>query len=110
MVIATPRVQVPASVSKGAVFQVKALISHAMETGLRYDDQGSLIPRKIIHRFSCRYGDDEVFSADFHELVSANPYIEFYLRAGDSGIMEFVWEEDGGDIVRLEHLLSVEPA
>jgi sulfur-oxidizing protein SoxZ len=78
-----------------------------METGLRYDDQGAIIPRKIINTFSCRYGDATVFSADFHESVSANPYIEFYIRATDSGPLEFIWEEDGGGVFRLEHHLAV---
>ena len=107
MVIPAPRVQVPATVAKDEVFQLKALITHAMETGLRHDDQGVLIPRKIINKFSCRYGDMVVFSVDLHESVAANPYIEFYLRATDSGLLAFIWEEDGGGVSKLEHRLVV---
>jgi sulfur-oxidizing protein SoxZ len=107
MVIPAPRVQVPASAAKGEVFQVKALIPHSMETGLRYDEQGAIIPRKIINKFTCRYGDAVIFGADIHESVSANPYIEFYVRATDSGSLEFIWEEDGGGVFRLEHTLTV---
>ena len=55
MFVPTPRVQVPATAAKGEIFPVKALISHPMETGLRYDDQGIVIPRKIINKFVCRY-------------------------------------------------------
>ena len=29
-----------------------------------------------------------------NEVLSANPFIEFYLRATDSGRLEFIWEED----------------
>jgi sulfur-oxidizing protein SoxZ len=107
MFVPTPRVQVPATAAKGQVFPVKALISHPMETGLRYDDQGRLIPRKIINKFTCRYGEVVVFSVDLHESVAANPFIEFYLWATDSGSLEFVWEEDGGAVFRLEHQLMV---
>ena len=89
--------------AKGEIFQVKTIISHQMETGLRHDEQGEVIPRKIINRFVCRYDDAVVFSADLHEAVAANPFIEFYLRATESGRLEFIWEEDGGGVYSLSH-------
>ena len=103
----TPRVQAPSAAAKGEIFQIKALISHQMETGLRRDDQGNVIPRKIINKFVCRYNDVVVFDADLYEAVAANPYIEFYLRATESGRLEFIWEEDGGHIYSLPHQLMV---
>ena len=48
-----------------------------------------------------------MFSVDLHEAVSANPYIEFYLLATESGPLEFVWQEDGGGSYRLETQLAV---
>jgi sulfur-oxidizing protein SoxZ len=104
----TPRVQVPEAVPKGEVFKVKALISHPMETGLRRDVEGRAIPRKIINKFTCRYNEIVVFSADLHEAVAASPYIEFHLRATESGRLEFVWEEDGGSVIALRHAISVD--
>ena len=102
-----PRVQVPSAAASGEVFTVKTLISHQMETGLRHDDQGNVIPRKIINKFTCRYNDVVVFSVDLHEAVAANPFIEFYLHATESGRLAFVWEEDGGGTYALEHHLTV---
>jgi sulfur-oxidizing protein SoxZ len=102
-----PRIQVPASAAKGEVFVVKTLISHRMETGLRYDTNGNVIPRKIINRFTCRYNGSEAFSIDLHEAVAANPFFEFSLRATESGRLEFVWEEDGGAVYSLSHALVV---
>lgn len=107
MLTPEPRVLVPKTAAKGDVFAVKALIAHAMETGLRFDDQGAVIPRRIINKFVCRYGGVVVFSVDLHESVAANPYIEFYLWATDSGLLEFIWEEDGGGESRLEQQLTV---
>lgn len=103
----TPRVLVTSAAAKGEVFPVKTIISHQMETGLRHDIQGRVIPRKIINRFICRYGGVVVFSVDLHEAIAANPFIEFYLRATESGRLEFIWEEDGGGVYRLEHQLAV---
>jgi sulfur-oxidizing protein SoxZ len=89
------------------MFQVRSLISHPMETGLRRDDHGNLIPRKIINKFVCRYNGVEVFRADFHEAVAASPYVEFYLHATESGRLEFAWEEDGGEVLILPHDIVV---
>ena len=102
-----PRVQVPSTAASGEVFLVKTLLSHPMETGLRQDDQGNVIPRKIVNKFTCRHNGVVVFSVDLHEAVAANPFIEFYLRATESGRLAFVWEEDGGDTYALEHHLTV---
>ncbi|MDK1494138.1 thiosulfate oxidation carrier complex protein SoxZ [Sinorhizobium sp. 7-81] len=98
---------VPGSVAKGEVFTVKAIIQHQMETGLRTDSAGKTIPRKIINQFVCRYGGLEVFRADLHEAVSANPFLEFNLRATESGRLEFAWREDGGAIYSLLHDIVV---
>jgi sulfur-oxidizing protein SoxZ len=103
----TPRVQVPGVAAKGEIFQVKVLISHQMETGLRRDPQGDVIPRNIINKFTCRYNDIVVFGVDLHEAMAANPYIEFYLSATESGRLEFIWEEDGGHTYALTHQLTV---
>jgi sulfur-oxidizing protein SoxZ len=102
-----PRVQVPSSVTRGEVFQVKTIISHQMETGLRHDSEGNVIPRKIINKFVCRYNGVEVFVVDLHEAVAANPYSEFYLLATESGRLEFIWQEDGGAGYFLAHQLVV---
>ena len=99
--------QVPSVAAKGETFQVKALISHQMETGLRRDNKGDVIPRKIINKFACRYNNVVVFGVDLHEAVAANPYLEFYLRATESGRLEFIWAEDGGQTYALTHHLMV---
>ena len=102
-----PRVQAPRVAKRDEVFQVRSLISHPMETGLRHDDSGQLIPRRLINKFSCRYNDVVVFSADLHEGVSANPYLSFFVRATESGVLHFLWEEDGGAVFSLQSPLSV---
>jgi sulfur-oxidizing protein SoxZ len=102
-----PRVVAPASVAAGEVFQVKTLIGHSMETGLRYSPDGTVIPRNIINRFVCRYDGKVAFSVDLHEAVAANPFFEFYLRATKSGVLEFEWSEDGGAVYTLARDLVV---
>ena len=55
MTTSVPRIVVPESVRRGEVFTVKTIISHPMETGLRKDEHGSNIPRKIINKFTRTY-------------------------------------------------------
>lgn len=107
MTTPVPRVIVPGSAARGEVILIKTIIQHEMETGLRTDSEGRVIPRKIIRKFVCRYGGIEVFSVDLHEAIAANPFFEFSLRATESGKMEFIWEEDGGAVYSLAHDMVV---
>ncbi len=62
-----------------------------METGFRHTETGALIPRDIIRAFVCTYNGEEIFRADFHPAVAANPLIEFTTVATESGKLEFRW-------------------
>lgn len=102
-----PRIRLPETVTKGETFLVRSLITHQMETGLRSDGDGNVIPRKIINRFVCRYNEKVVFSVKLHEAVSANPYMEFHILARESGTLEFFWYEDGGAVFSTSRELVV---
>jgi sulfur-oxidizing protein SoxZ len=93
-----PRVKVPKSAAAGEIIQIKTLISHKMETGLRKDKKGNVIPRMIINKFSCTLNGKVVFSADWQAGISANPYLAFKLKAMESGKLEFKWVDDDGAV------------
>ncbi len=90
---------------KGELIEVKALVSHIMETGQRKDAAGKIVPRKILNKFVCTVNGKEVFSADFEPAISANPYIQFKFRAQESGPVVLTWIDDDGtqDRRRREH-------
>ena len=81
---------------KGEIVEVKALVSHVMETGLRKDANGNPIPRKILNNFTCTVNGKQVFAADFETAISANPYIQFKFRAEESGPVVLTWTDDDG--------------
>jgi sulfur-oxidizing protein SoxZ len=81
---------------KGDLVEVKALVSHIMETGQRRDGAGNIVPRKILNKFACTVNGKEVFSADFEPAVSANPYIQFKFKAQESGPVVLTWTDDNG--------------
>lgn len=89
-------INLPASVRRGEVIEIRTLINHPMETGYRRDSGGALQPRDIIRRFSCRYDGELVFSAELHAAIAANPYIAFHTVAVASGLLSFAWEGDNG--------------
>lgn len=100
-----PRIKLPDSAKVGDVIEIKTLISHVMETGQRKDAEGKTIPRKIISAFAAKFAGSEVFAADLHPGISANPYISFFMRVPGPGEFEFTWIEDGGDkIVEVQKL------
>jgi sulfur-oxidizing protein SoxZ len=85
---------------KGDLVEVKALVYHPMETGLRKDKNGNPIPRKLLNKFICTVAGKEVFSADFETAILANPYIRFKFRAVESGPVVLTWvDDDGSNIV-----------
>ena len=92
---------------KGELVEVKALVSHVMETGQRKDREGKVIPRKILNKFSCTVNGKEVFSADFEPAVSANPYIQFKFRAEESGPVILTWIDDDGSKIVAEEKITV---
>src|SRR6201984_1740221 len=102
-----PRAQGRRSLPKGDMFQVTALFAPQMETGVRHAADGNVLPRLIINRFVCRYSGVDAFIVDLHEAVATNPYFEFYLRAIETGRLEFIWQEDGGKVYSLAHELVV---
>jgi len=91
------RVQVPQSVRRGEVFEVRVLVQHPMETGFRRDMNGRAIPLNVLDHLSCRYGGREVFSAKLGSGVAANPYVAFYVTADASGPIAVEWSDDKGE-------------
>tara|TARA_Y100001960_G_scaffold316158_1_gene382698 strand:+ start:926 stop:1255 length:330 start_codon:yes stop_codon:yes gene_type:complete len=102
------RVKAPKSVKKGESFQIKTLISHKMETGLRKNNKtGEKIPRHIINKFMCTLNGKEVMSADWLPAISANPYMSFYMKAMESGKLVFSWTDDKGKTVKKVKKITV---
>jgi sulfur-oxidizing protein SoxZ len=89
-------INVPKTARRGEVIELRTLIAHPMETGLRVDSQGRAVPRDIVRRFTCRYDDELVFSAELSTAIAANPYIAFSTVATVSGTLMFKWEGDNG--------------
>ena len=102
-----PRVKLPKKAKAGEMVQVKTLAPHDMETGNRKGKDGKPIPRMILNNFVCKVGGAEVFSANMHPAVAANPYITFFIKAEKSGTYEFSWTDDSGKVTTVSQDMSV---
>src|SRR5262249_24600101 len=102
-----PRIKLPDSAKVGEIIEIKTLIAHVMETGLRKDSAGNPIPRLLLHSLEVRFAGAEVFRATLHTGTSPNPFVSFFLRVPGPGDFEFVWTEDGGARITDRQTLNV---
>jgi sulfur-oxidizing protein SoxZ len=92
--MALSRIQLPKEARRGELVEVRILIQHPMETGFRRDASGERVPPNAIHSFVCRYNGAEVFRATLSPGIAANPLLRFFVRASESGELEFWWLDD----------------
>jgi sulfur-oxidizing protein SoxZ len=94
--VAGALINVPARAKRGEIIEIKTLVSHPMETGYRRTQLGATIPRDIIRLFVCSYNGTEIFRAELHPAIAANPFIVFSTVAVESGTLTFQWTGDNG--------------
>ncbi|SLN66240.1 sulfur oxidation protein SoxZ [Aquimixticola soesokkakensis] len=96
----TPKVTLPKSARSGACVAVRAALCHPMETGRRAGDDGQIVPRAIIHSFSCLFNGETVIDVRFEPGVSPDPELVFEAHidgaAGSVGLFDFAWQDDEG--------------
>jgi len=72
--------------TKGDGIAIKALLSHAMETGLRKNKKtGKKIPAHFIKEVNCQHNGKTVLKAKWGVAVSKNPYLSFKVAGGAKG-------------------------
>ena len=89
-------IHMPSTAKRGEVIEIRALIAHPMESGYRPGTDGKPLPQDILRTFTCTYNGVQVFAAELHPAIAANPYIAFFTVAQDSGTLEFTWTGDKG--------------
>ena len=106
--MAKPRVKVPKTAKAGQVVQIKTLISHKMDTGLRKDKAGKIIPLNIIDSFKAVFNGKTVFEARPYAAISANPYIAFHMKVPASGDLVMTWKDTSGKTWSAKKTITVQ--
>jgi sulfur-oxidizing protein SoxZ len=89
-------IKIRAKVKKGEA-TVKCLISHPMETGLRKDKSGKLIPAHFIQEVVCEHDGKTVMNAQWSGTISKNPFLSFEFtdaKVGDT--IKVSWVDNTG--------------
>ncbi len=103
-----PRVKVPKTAAAGDTITIKTLISHKMESGQRKDDDGNVIPRSIINRFTCDFNGENVVDVTREPAISTNPYLEFEAKVPEAGEFKFTWYDDDGSVYEESKKIAIE--
>lgn len=93
------RLRAPQLLAAGEAGEVLSIINHPMETGLRANAQGDILPKRIIERLEARLDGDTALIAEFNRSVSANPYLRFFVAPRGSATLDLTWTEDSGEAV-----------
>jgi sulfur-oxidizing protein SoxZ len=77
---------------------VRVLMAHEMETGLRKDSAGKLIPAWHIQQVIAKHNDKQVMSAQWGPAVSKNPFLQFSVRGAKAGDkVSITWIDNKGE-------------
>ena len=83
---------------KDGVTEVKILMQHDMETGLRKDAEGTLVPAWFITEVKAQHQGRTVLEAQFGPSISKNPYLLFRFKGGAEGEkIKVSWVDTKGD-------------
>ncbi len=87
---------------KDGVVTVKSLITHPMETGLRKDGDGNVIPAHFIKEVVATVGDRTVFTANWGTGVAKNPYLSFKYKGAKGDTLQLSWADNNGHTDSIE--------
>jgi sulfur-oxidizing protein SoxZ len=86
------------AVSSGDKATVRVLINHEMESGLRVDGSGHVVPAWYIEHVTVRHNGKTVMTAQWGPAVARNPFLQFSVlgaRTGDR--IAISWTDNKGD-------------
>jgi sulfur-oxidizing protein SoxZ len=83
---------------KGGKVNVKAIVSHPMETGRRKDKKtGEKIPAHFINEVTVSANDKTLLTADWSSTVSKNPYLSFNYAGKSGDKIKLSWKDNKGN-------------
>ena len=88
-------IRIKAKERNGSV-DVKTLMKHNMETGLRKKKDGSKIPEHWITDVTAESGGNVVFAAAFNTSISKDPYLAFKFAGKKGDSLTISWRDNLG--------------
>lgn len=83
---------------KGEVAEIRILMSHPMESGLRKDAAGNAVPAHFIQTMMVEVGGKKIIDGQLAGSVSRNPVFGFKMKGAKAGDKVVVnWVDSKGD-------------
>ena len=82
--------------ARNGMIDVKLLMKHPMETGLRKDKDGNKIPEHFIQTVTATNNGTVVFSTEFNTAVSKDPYLAFSYAGAKGDALTVSWADNTG--------------
>ena len=83
---------------KGEKVNIKAIVSHPMETGRRKDKKtGDKIPAHYINEVIVSANDKTLLTADWSGSVSKNPYLSLNYAGKSGDKIKLSWKDNQGN-------------
>ncbi len=83
---------------QGEIAEIRILMPHAMDTGLRKDERGQLLPAHFIQTFSVLHNGTPLIEGQLNTSISKNPLFGFKarnIRPGDK--LAVSWVDNKGE-------------
>lgn len=106
MSLTAPRIRAPRSARVGEAVEIRTLVAHPMETGLRHGG-GAAVPRDLINRLVVRVNGAVAMQVELRNGSSANPYHVFFLRLDGASEVEVIVTNEAGQSARAATRISV---
>jgi sulfur-oxidizing protein SoxZ len=81
----------------GGVVDVKILMKHDMESGLRKDAAGKAVPAWFIKTLNVKAQGKDVLNAEFGTAVSKDPFLNFKYKGAKGDKIVVSWVDSKGD-------------
>ena len=79
------------------VIDARVLMAHEMETGIRKDAAGKVIPAWFIQEVSCDVNGKAVMTAQWGPSISKNPFLQFKAKGKAGDKITVTWVDNKGD-------------
>ncbi len=79
---------------KGGKVQVKALITHPMDTGLMRTKKGDKIPAHYINEVMVEANGEAIITAKWTGSISKNPFISFDYAGVKGDMVKLTWKDN----------------
>lgn len=104
--LAIPRIRAPRTARPNEIVEIRTLMEHPMETGLR-SEGGRVMARDMLTRMLVRLNGDIILQAEFRNGTSANPYHVFFIKIVETSELEISWMDEAGRSAKASARITV---